>query len=45
MNIFLAIVALLLLRVLVGLLNMKMTSTILGTLIDVGAIACQRLIY
>ena len=39
MNIFLAIVALLLLRVLVGLLNMKMTSTILGTLIDVGAIA------
>lgn len=39
MNIFLAIVALLLLRVLVGLLNMKMTSTILSTLIDVGAIA------
>ena len=39
MTIFLAIVALLLLRVLVGLLNMKMTSTILGTLIDVGAIA------
>ncbi|MGM9785091.1 MAG: diadenylate cyclase CdaA [Candidatus Cryptobacteroides sp.] len=39
MNIFLAIVALLLLRVLVGLLNMKMTSSILSTLIDVGAIA------
>ena len=39
MNIFLAIVALLLLRVLVGPLNMKMTSTILSTLIDVGAIA------
>ena len=39
MNIFLAIVALLLLRVLVGLLNMKMTSTLLSTLIDVGAIA------
>lgn len=39
MNIVLAIVALLLLRVLVGLLNMKMTSSILSTLIDVGAIA------
>ena len=39
MNIFLAIVALLVLRVLVGLLNMKMTSSLLGTLLDVGAIA------
>lgn len=39
MNIFLAIVSLLVLRVVVDVLQMKMMSAIMGTLIDVGAIA------
>ena len=38
-NIFLAIISLLLLRVLVNALNMKMMSALLGTIIDVGTIA------
>ncbi len=39
MNIFLAIVALLILRVIVDALNMRMMSALLGTVIDVGAVA------
>lgn len=38
-NIFLAIISLLLLRMLVNALNMKMMSALLGTIIDVGTIA------
>lgn len=39
MNIFLAIVTLLILRVVVDALNMRMMSALLGTVIDVGAVA------
>lgn len=39
MNIFVAVVLLLLVRIVAGALGMKMISTLLGTVIDVGAIA------